>query len=91
MSGEEAVAQSAAQSVAQSVLNYIVRSIVNQPDEVVISVSDGQRATRYEVQVGDGDMGRVIGRRGRTAEAIRTVVRAAAATEDQNIEVEFVD
>lgn len=79
------------EALAQSVLHYIVSSIVNRPDEVIISVSDGQRATRYEVQVGDGDMGRVIGRRGRTAEAIRTVVRAAAATEEQNIEVEFVD
>jgi len=41
--------------------------------------------------VGDGDMGRVIGKRGRTAEAIRTVVRAAAAAEGKRIEVEFVD
>lgn len=87
---EEATVQSE-EALAQSVLRYIVSSIVNRPDEVIISVSDGQRATRYEVQVGDGDMGRVIGRRGRTAEAIRTVVRAAAATEEQNIEVEFVD
>ena len=87
---EEATVESE-EALAQSVLRYIVSSIVNRPDEVIISVSDGQRATRYEVQVGDGDMGRVIGRRGRTAEAIRTVVRAAAATEEQNIEVEFVD
>ena len=87
---EEATVESE-EALAQSVLHYIVSSIVNRPDEVIISVSDGQRATRYEVQVGDGDMGRVIGRRGRTAEAIRTVVRAAAATEEQNIEVEFVD
>ena len=85
---EESLSEGA---IAESVLSYIVRSIVNQPDLVVISVSDGQRGPRYEVQVGDGDMGRVIGRRGRTAEAIRTVVRAAAATEEQKIEVEFVD
>lgn len=87
---DEATIQSD-EALAQSVLHYIVSSIVNRPDEVIISVSDGQRATRYEVQVGDGDMGRVIGRRGRTAEAIRTVVKAAAATEEQNVEVEFVD
>ena len=87
---DEAAIQSD-EALAQSVLRYIVRSIVNRPDEVVISVSDGQRATRYEVQVGDGDMGRVIGRRGRTAEAIRAVVRAAAATEEHSVEVEFVD
>ena len=89
MSDETAIQSD--EALAQSVLRYIVRSIVNRPDEVLISASDGQRATRYEVQVGDGDMGRVIGRRGRTAEAIRTVVRAAAATEEHNVEVEFVD
>ena len=60
---EESLSEGA---IAESVLSYIVRSIVNQPDLVVISVSDGQRGPRYEVQVGDGDMGRVIGRRGRS-------------------------
>ncbi len=80
-------------STEQKALLYIVQSIVDQPDEVRITVGDGYRknTTRYEVQVGDGDMGRVIGKRGRTAEAIRTVVRAAAAAEGKRIEVEFVD
>lgn len=79
-------------SIEHEALSYIVRSIVDQPDEVKITVVEGARGdTRYEVQVGDGDMGRVIGKRGRTAEAIRTVIRAAAASHDERIEVEFVD
>jgi len=80
-------------STEHKALLFIVRSIVDQPDEVRITVGTGSRqnTTRYEVQVGDGDMGRVIGKRGRTAEAIRTVVRAAGAAAGNSIEVEFVD
>lgn len=80
-------------STEYNALLFIVRSIVDQPDEVRITVGAGHRqnTTRYEVQVGDGDMGRVIGKRGRTAEAIRTVVRATGAASGNSIEVEFVD
>ena len=46
---------------------------------------------RFDVRVGDGDMGRVIGKRGRTAHAIRALVRAAAAKDGTSVDVEFVD
>ena len=46
---------------------------------------------RLDVHVGPGDLGRVIGRRGRTAQSIRTVVRAAAARDDTDVDIEFVD
>ena len=80
-------------STAYDALMYIVRAIVDHPDEVTIDTLEGSSpdAVRYEVQVADGDMGRVIGRRGRTAEAVRMVVRAAGAAEGTSIEVEFVD
>lgn len=77
---------------AVTVLDHLVRSLVERPDEVRIDVDDShRRRVRLDVHVADGDMGRVIGRRGRVAQAIRTVVRAAASRDDVEVDVEFVD
>jgi uncharacterized protein len=76
---------------ATAVLAHIVRSIVDDPDAVVVeATADGSR-TRLDVRVGPGDLGRVIGRRGRTASSIRTVTRAAAAKDGVDVDVEFLD
>lgn len=77
--------------VARAVLEHVVRSIVDDPDSVEIDVGEGRRAVTLNVHVAPGDMGRVIGKRGRTAGAIRTVVRAAAARDGTDVEVDFVD
>lgn len=76
---------------AVAVCEYICRSIVSQPDDVSVEVDDTGRRVELTVTVGDGDTGRVIGRRGRTAQAIRAVVRAAAARDDVEVDVEFAD
>ncbi len=78
---------------AKSVCEFVVKEIVGDPDSVAVSVSEDDSGIRLDVTVGDGDMGRVIGKRGRVAMAIRTVVRAAGhdSDTDANIEVEFVD
>lgn len=76
---------------AVAVCEYICRSIVSQPDEVSIEVADAGGRVELIVTVGDGDTGRVIGRRGRTAQAIRAVVRAAAAKDGVEVDVEFTD
>ena len=76
---------------AAAVLEHIVRSIVDQPDLVVVESSDDGDRTRLDVRVGDGDLGRVIGRRGRTAASIRTVTRAAAAKDGVDVDIEFLD
>jgi predicted RNA-binding protein YlqC (UPF0109 family) len=76
---------------AVSVLEYIVRELVDDPDAVTVDPVDGRRGLTLEVAVGPGDMGRVIGRRGRMANAIRTVVRAAASKDGQEVDVDFVD
>jgi predicted RNA-binding protein YlqC (UPF0109 family) len=76
--------------VAGTVLEYLVQSIVDAPEAVHVDLESGS-PDRYDVRVADGDMGRVIGRRGRTADAIRTVVRAAAARDEREVNVEFVD
>ena len=77
---------------AQSVCEFVVKQIVDNPDEVGVSLSESDGGIRLDVTVADGDMGRVIGKRGRVASAIRTVVRAAGHTDEGGtIEVEFVD
>ena len=81
---------SAEAPIAEGVLEYLIRSIVEQPDEVRIQASGDERCT-FSVTVADGDMGRVIGRRGRVANAIRTIVRAAAVRDETEIDVDFVD
>jgi predicted RNA-binding protein YlqC (UPF0109 family) len=76
---------------AQAVTEYVVRELVDDPDAVSVELVDGRRGPTLEVNVGPGDMGRVIGRRGRMANAIRTVVRAAAAKDGVEVDVDFVD
>ena len=76
---------------AAAVLEHIVRAIVDDADAVLVeSQHDGKRV-RLDVRVGAGDLGRVIGRRGRTAQSIRAVVRAAATRDDVDVDVEFLD
>ena len=72
-------------------MRHVVASIVENPDAVSIDVSEDDDTIRFDVSVGDGDMGRVIGKRGRTAHAIRALVRAAAAKDGASVDVEFVD
>ena len=84
------MSQSAPTAVA--VLTHIVKSIVDQPDAVTVDEAtndDGKH--RLDVRVGPGDLGRVIGRRGRTAASIRTVTRAAASKDGVELDIEFLD
>lgn len=76
---------------ATAVLQHIVRSIVDDAEAVRVEAAEGRHRVRLEVQVGPGDLGRVIGRRGRTAQSIRTVVRAAATRDGVEVDVDFVD
>ena len=76
---------------AIAVLTHIVRSLVDDPSAVDVRVFEGSSRIRLEVAVGPGDLGRVIGRRGRTAQSIRSVVRAAAARDGVDVDVDFVD
>ena len=76
---------------ATAVLTHVVKSIVDDPDAVVVDATATDSRVRLEVKVGPGDLGRVIGRRGRTAQSIRTVVRAAAVRDGAEVDVDFVD
>ncbi len=70
---------------------FLAQELVDDPDAVVVNESSDDRGVRLSVQVAPGDMGKVIGKGGRTAKAIRTVVRAAAGRDDQGAIVDFVD
>jgi hypothetical protein len=76
---------------AVAVLTHIVKSLVDDPDAVDVEVDDTGRRLTLNVRVGEGELGRVIGRRGRTAASIRTVTRAAASKDDVEIDIEFLD
>ena len=78
-------------ATASTVLEYLARAVVDDPDSVRVDVNESGRRVSLEVRVAPGDMGRVIGKRGRVANAIRTVVRAAAARDGVEADVEFED
>ena len=70
-------------------LEHLIRGIVAHPDEVTVKEKDLRRGRMLEVRVNPDDIGKVIGRSGRTATALRTVVGALAG--DQEVRVDFVD
>jgi predicted RNA-binding protein YlqC (UPF0109 family) len=74
-----------------SVLSYIAQSLANEPDAVVVQTDERRGSVRLRLHVAPEDMGRVIGRRGRTAQAIRTLVAAAGARDGVQTSVDIVD
>lgn len=70
-------------------LEHLVRGIVNHPDDVAVRDKDQRRGRMLEVRVNPEDIGKVIGRQGRTATALRTVVGALAGRDQ--VRVDFVD
>jgi uncharacterized protein len=78
-------------ATARAVCEFLVRAVVEDPEGVGVTVDDRGRRVSLDVRVSPGDMGRVIGKRGRIAQAIRTVVRAAAVRDGVEVDVEFVE
>lgn len=78
--------------IAERVLRYVVENIVDDSASVTVEmIEDSPTASTAEVRTAKGDMGRVIGRRGRTARSIRTIVGAAGEEEGVDVRVEFLD
>jgi predicted RNA-binding protein YlqC (UPF0109 family) len=78
--------------IVERVVGYVVRQIVDDADAVELTmVQEGPEDVVAEVKTAPQDMGRVIGRRGRVAKAIRVIAQAAADEEGVNAGVEFVD
>jgi predicted RNA-binding protein YlqC (UPF0109 family) len=72
-------------------LSFLTRSLVDDPDAVSVESTEEEDALVLELRVGDDDAGQVIGRRGRTIGALRTVMRAVGASQDLRVLVDLVD
>ncbi len=78
--------------IADKVVRYVTEQIVDDADSVEVEiVDDGENAVLAEVRTAKSDMGRVIGRRGRVARAIRSLASAAGEEEGLDVQVEFLD
>lgn len=81
----------AADGAPKAVLTYLARMIVDSPDDVEVVEEESRRGVMLRLHVAPDDMGKVIGRRGRVARALRTVVAAAGEQEGINAQVDIVD
>ena len=78
-------------SVALGVLEYLASQIVDDPSAIHVDVEHGRGSLTLRLHVAPDDMGKVIGKRGRVAQSIRTLVRAAGAREGIGVNVDIVD
>ena len=74
----------------KEVLETIISNLVDDKDAVEINQVDGEKSITFEVKVAEGDMGKVIGRQGRLAKSIRTIMKAFASKEHKKVSVEFI-
>ena len=74
----------------KELVEVIAKALVDDPDSVAVSERQDGRTTVIEVRVADSDMGKVIGKQGRIAKAIRSVVKAASAKEDKKVVVDII-
>lgn len=74
----------------QELVEYIVRGLVDHPEEVAVTLVETDGMTVYEVSVADEDLGKVIGREGRTANALRQLIKAAAIKVERKAMVEIL-
>ena len=74
----------------KELVEVVAKALVDNPDEVVVTEKQEEKATVVEVHVAESDMGKVIGKQGRIAKAIRSVVKAAASREDKKVIVDIL-
>ena len=75
----------------KELVEVIAKALVDDPESVVVNEREEKKTTVLEVRVAESDMGKVIGKQGRIAKAIRSVVKAAAAKEDKKVIVDIMD
>jgi len=75
----------------RELVTYIAKALVDQPDEVNVTEIEGEQTSVIELRVAKEDMGKVIGKQGRTAKAIRTVVNAAATKMSKRAVLEIIE
>ena len=72
-------------------IRFLTVNLVDKPDEVIVSLVEERDANVYEIEVGDDDLGKIIGRGGKTARALRTVVQAVAPRSRKRTLVEILE
>jgi hypothetical protein len=72
-------------------LDFVVKSLVDKPEEVSIKAIDGEKATIYELRLNKSDIGKVIGKNGRTIQAIRTLLTGASAKQGRRAAIEIIE
>ncbi len=77
-------------SAMKELVEYMAKSLVNDPNSVVVREIEGANATIFELSVAPDDMGRVIGKQGRVANAMRTVLRVAAVKNGKRVTLEII-
>ncbi len=75
----------------KQLIEFIVKALVDTPDKVVITEIAGEKSIIFELKVGEGDLGKVIGKEGRTAKAIRTIITAAAMKQGKRAVLEILE
>ena len=75
----------------KELVEVIAKALVEHPEEVVVTQTERGTDIRIELKVADSDMGKVIGRRGRIAKAIRSVVKAASSRTDKKVIVDIIE
>ncbi|MEW6281440.1 MAG: KH domain-containing protein [Candidatus Eremiobacterota bacterium] len=74
----------------KELLHYLAQQLVDNPDEVEVSLVEGERSIILELRVAPDDMGKVIGKQGKIAQAIRTLVKAAGLRDGKRVMVEIL-
>ena len=74
----------------KELVEYIAKAIVNSPDEVVVTEETTEEGTTFKLQVAEEDKGRIIGKQGRVAQAIRTLLRVTAAKQGTRVTLEIL-
>ena len=72
-------------------IKFIAKHLVDQPEAVSVTEVEGEKTTVYELRVGEGDLGKVIGRKGQTAKSIRTLLAAASAKRGKRAVLEILE
>ena len=75
----------------RELVEFMSKHLVDRPEEVHVSEIEGEKAIVYELRVGAGELGRVIGKGGRTAQAMRVVLNAAAAKQGKRVVLEILE
>ncbi|MGL4524002.1 MAG: KH domain-containing protein [Spirochaetia bacterium] len=75
----------------KELVEYVVNSLVQEPDQVQVNVIEGEKSTILELRVAEADLGKVIGRHGRIAKAIRTLLAASASRNGRRVTLEILD